>query len=193
MMNVLLYDVDGKLPNLALMKLSAYHKAQGDKVRFDVTNPDKVYASVILKKHRHMTDGLRYLYPDADVSIGGPGYDLEAVLSNNIEFYKPDYSVYDGLVCTKCGALIRACVCMNSPTPGNIPYSMGFTTRGCIRKCHFCIVPQKEGHIKQWQHPEAFHDDTLRKIMLLDNNWFADRDWFFETSAWIRDLSLIHI
>ena len=120
-MNILLYDVDGKLPNLALMKLSAYHKARGDNVGFNITEPDKVYASVILKKHRHMTDGLGYLYPDAEVSIGGPGYDLKTTLPDEIEFIKPDYSLYPDQY-----------------------YSMGFATRGCIRNCYFCIVPENQ-------------------------------------------------
>jgi hypothetical protein len=163
-MKVLLYDVDSKFPNLALMKLSAYHKARGDQVGFKVSNPDVVYASLILKKHRHKIDGLKFLYPDAEFKIGGPGYDLKTLLPDEIEYLKPDYDLYP----EQC-------------------YSMGFTTRGCIRKCYFCIVPQKEGPLTRWQHPKEFHDSRFKMTLLLDNNWLADKEWFFETSAWLRD------
>ena len=80
MAQVLLINVDSRIPNLALMKLSAYHKSIEDEVGFNVTDPDKVYASVIFRKNRHRTDGLRFYYPDAEIDIGGPGYDLNSSL-----------------------------------------------------------------------------------------------------------------
>jgi len=54
---VLLIDVDSKIPNLALMKLSSWHKARGDLVGFNVIDPDLIYASVVFKKNRHLVDG----------------------------------------------------------------------------------------------------------------------------------------
>lgn len=75
-MRVLLVDIDSKIPNLALMKIARYHRMQGDEVGFNIPNPDKVYASVIFKRNRHKVDGLRLFYPDADINIGGSGYDL---------------------------------------------------------------------------------------------------------------------
>ena len=54
-MKVLLVDVDSKIPNLALMKIAAYHRSQGDDVGFNVQNPDKVYCSVVFKKNRYKT------------------------------------------------------------------------------------------------------------------------------------------
>lgn len=157
---VLLIDVDSRIPNLALMKLSAWHKARGDEVGFNVTNPTHVYASVVFKKNKHRVDGLRYYYPDAEIMVGGSGYDLAATLPAEVERLAPDYSLYPGL-----------------------DYSMGFTSRGCVRNCYFCIVPGKEGKYRRVQHPREFvqHD----KVKLLDNNWYADRDWFFETSNWL--------
>jgi hypothetical protein len=169
-MNVLLVQADGKLPNLALMKLSTYHKAQGDTVGFNVGDPDKVYVSVVFKANKEKMNGLGMLYPNAEVVYGGPGYSLSAQLPDEIECLKPDYSIYP-----------------------DMDYSMGFTTRGCIRKCHFCIVPEKEGKLTRAQHPREFHDSRFSKIMLLDNNILADRDWFFEVSQWIlaRDLAVL--
>ena len=77
-------DADSTIPNLALMKISAYHKSIGDTVGFDVEDPDKVYCSIIFKKNRHLADGLRFIYPDAELDIGGSGYDLKKVLPEYI-------------------------------------------------------------------------------------------------------------
>jgi hypothetical protein len=157
---VLLIDVDSKIPNLALMKLAAWHRSQGDEVGFNVTNPTHVYASVVFKKNKHRVDGLRHYYPDAEIVVGGSGYDLAATLPAEVERLAPDYSLYPGM-----------------------DYSMGFTSRGCVRSCYFCIVPKKEGKYRRVQHPREFvqHD----KVKLLDNNWYANNDWFFETSNWL--------
>ena len=138
-MNVLLIDADSTIPNLALMKISAYHKSRGDNVGFNVINPDKVYCSIIFKKNRHIADGLRYFYPDADIDIGGSGYDLKKVLPDEIECMTPDYSLY----------------------PDNQSY-YGFTTRGCIRHCPFCIVHDKEGRFRRLY---ATPEDALSSIM----------------------------
>lgn len=160
MNRVLLIDVDSKIPNLALMKLAAWHRSQGDEVGFNVTNPTHVYASVVFKKNKHRVDGLRHYYPDAEIVVGGSGYDLAATLPAEVERLAPDYSLYPGM-----------------------DYSMGFTSRGCVRSCYFCIVPKKEGKYRRVQHPREFvqHD----KVKLLDNNWYANNDWFFETSNWL--------
>jgi hypothetical protein len=166
-MKVLLVDIDSLIPNLALMKLSAWHKARGDEVGFNVTDPDLVYASVIFKKNAHLTDGLSMYYPRANILIGGTGHDLVTELNPENERLMPDYSIYP-----------------------KMNYSLGFTTRGCIRKCHFCVVPQKEGKLQCWQHPKEFHNPAFKEIMILDNNWLADREWFFETSNWIIERGL---
>jgi hypothetical protein len=184
-MNILLRDLNGKIPNVALMKLSTYYKQLGDTVGFETPNPDRIYISCIFK---NLTD-IRYFrdkYPSAEIIIGGSGYDLTKCLSNEIEYLKPDYSIYDWKVCNRCGNLLRKCECTN-PITGKMSYSMGFTTRGCNRSCYFCIVPSKEGSHKIWQHPREFHNPEFSKMMILDNNWFEDENWFFETSKWIAE------
>jgi hypothetical protein len=128
-----LIDVDSKIPNLALMKISSYHKARGDNVvlihgaHVDLTDPpDKIYDSIVFKKNKHALDYLFSTYPDLDIDIGGSGYDLKKELSAETEEMKPDYSLYP-----------------------DCDYSIGFSSRGCFRKCHFCVVPEKEGHFRQ--------------------------------------------
>ncbi len=161
-LKILLIDADSTIPNLALMKLSAWHKAHGHEVGFNVSDPDMIYASIIFAKNRNMLNGLRFFYPRAEIIIGGSGYDLKAKLPTEVERICPDYSLYPEL-----------------------NYSMGFTSRGCVRDCYFCIVPQKEGKYRRVQHPREFvtHD----RVKLLDNNWYADVDWFFSTSDWLID------
>ncbi len=163
-MRISLRSVDSKIPNLALMKISAYHKNKGDIVGLNLSNPDKIYSSIIFKKNKgkannQTIDGIQR-------EFGGSGYDLSVKLPDEIEFIKPDYDLYPS------------------------EYSQGFTTRGCIMKCDFCVVPTKEGKLKRWQHPKEFYDDRFDTIMIMDNNWLADRKWFFETSQWIIDKGL---
>jgi len=166
-MNVLLVDIDSKIPNLALMKISAWHKAQGNIVGFDIGNPDKVYISCIFKKNAEQARGIATYYPDAQINIGGCGIDLKNTLSDEIELIKPDYDLYQ------------------------TTYSQGYTSRGCPNKCGFCIVPEKEGKIRIAQHPSEFHDPRFDTCMIMDNNLFGTPnywqkkvfDWFENTST----------
>lgn len=147
-MKIGLFDIDSKYHNLALMKLAAYHKQKGDEVEF--YNPlwhftyNLVYCSKIFKKS-HKNDG----YIRNRMICGGSGFEYLTVLPGYIEHIKPDYSLY------------------------NLNYSLGFTTRGCIRKCKFCIVPEKEGKIREHAEVEEFLNPKSNIIVLLDNNFLA--------------------
>jgi radical SAM superfamily enzyme YgiQ (UPF0313 family) len=114
--------------------------------------PDKVYISVIFKKNKPAVDEFISKYPEVDIDIGGSGYDLHKTLPDYIENMKPDYSLY----------------------PTN-DASIGFSSRGCIRKCHFCIMNEKEGVFRRTQHPQQWYNPTYRKITFLDNNILADK------------------
>lgn len=169
-MNVLLIDADSTIPNLALMKISAYHKMMGDNVGFNVSDPDKVYCSIIFKKNKHVADGLRFLYPNAELDIGGSGYDLKKELPFEIERMSPDYSLY----------------------PDNQSY-YGFTTRGCIRHCPFCIVHDKEGKFHRvFDSVETAVQiikgmSNLRNFTFLDNNILADKEWFIQLCGYLKE------
>jgi hypothetical protein len=154
-------NIDSKIPNLALMKISAWHKAQGDKVGFCIENPDKVYISCIFTKNAEQARGIATYYPNAEVDIGGSGISLKKELPTDIEDSIPDYDLYPST------------------------YSQGYTTRGCIRKCEFCVVPEKEGKIKEWHHPRYFHDDRFDTCMIMDNNLFASPGcWQYDIFCW---------
>ena len=163
----LLIDVDSTIPNLALMKISTWKKSLGYEVGFDISDPDEIYASCVFDKNRHKLDGLEFLHPNAYIDRGGVGYDLHKKLPDEVDLMMPDYSLYPGM-----------------------DYDLGFTTRGCIRNCYFCVVPKKEGKFRRVQHPREFHDPTHKNVMLLDNNILADKEWFMEITDWFIENNL---
>lgn len=144
-MNVGLKQIDGKWSNIALMKLSAWHKKQGDTVEWysPLWSYDQVYASKIFRD----TPDDPYL-PSGTIR-GGTGYDVKSELPSEIEAMRPDYLIY----------------------PQN-DYAIGFTTRGCVRECKFCLVPRKEGRLKVVGDIYSFWNGQ-KKIILLDNNLTA--------------------
>ena len=153
-MNILLIDGDHMdFPNLALMKISAYHKQQGDKIGFHIQNPDKVYISCVFDWNAPYVLGISKLF-NCPVEIGGSGVDLELTLSDEIEHITPDYKLY------------------------GIHYSMGFTSRGCDRNCPWCLVPKKEGSFKEHTEISEFYVPRFRKLRLLDNNFLQSSKWY---------------
>ena len=148
--NIGLVDVDGHhYPNLALMKLSAYHKAQGDTVGWAdmFGHYDKVYMSKVFT----WTDDDPFCYDADKIERGGTGYkDYAKVLPDIVEHMMPDYGLY------------------------GIGHAMGFTTRGCIRHCPFCLVHDKEGKLHAHADIQEFLGDH-KKVVLLDNNIVASK------------------
>lgn len=154
-MRIGLIDVDGhNFPNLALMKISAWHKAKGDTVEWclPLDYYDIVYQSKVFDET--YSPDIEWM-PMADKIIkGGTGYGLDNKLPDEIEHIYPDYSIYAEL--TKDTAY-------------------GFLTRGCPRGCSFCIVADKEG---RRSYKVADLDEFWRgqkKIVLLDPNILACR------------------
>ena len=154
-MKVGLIDVDGhNFPNLALMKISAWHKQRGDTVEwcFPLDHYDIVYQSKVFDDT--YSPDIDWT-PNADViHKGGTGYGLENKLPDEIEHMYPDYSLYPEL--TKDTAY-------------------GFLTRGCPRHCAFCIVGDKEGlrSTKVADLSEFWRGQ--KNIVLLDPNILACR------------------
>lgn len=139
-----------KMPNIALMKLSSYHKAIGDSVEWFVPifaqYYDKIYYSKIFSFSR--PDGDACLYGNVDK--GGAGIDISKRLPEEIDELPCDYSLYP-----------------------DCDYAIGFITRGCIRRCDGCVVPEKEGSIRPYRKIEEIARPNSNKIILLDNNILA--------------------
>ena len=166
-MNVGLLDIDShNFPNLALMKLSAYHKSHGDTVTW--ANGFEHYDVLYMSKIFTETPDDYTIY-NADIVIkGGTGYDSQVKLLYEVEHTYPDYSLYP-----------------------QYPAAYGFLTRGCPRSCPFCLVTQKEGNqsIQVAELPEFWRGQ--REIKLLDANllFCSDREKILQSlidsGAWI--------
>jgi len=149
---IALIDEDSsRFPNLALMKLAAWHRAAGDSVEWH--QPEKHYDRAYLSKI--FTESPAYGVPVLadEVVKGGTGYCLYNYLPDAIEHICPDYSLYP-----------------------QYPEAYGFLTRGCPRACPFCVVSEKEGRAsRQVGDLDGFYRGQ-RVIKLLDPNLLACRD-----------------
>ncbi len=152
-MNIGIVDVDGhNFPNFALMKISAWHKLQGDNVEIALPmfgNYDRVYQSKIFTFTPDSAD----FDGKCEVVRGGTGYDIHSRLPECIEQSTAmDYSLYP-----------------------QHPFSIQFFSRGCIRRCPFCLVHDKEGKIHPVEPVQL--NPNGEWIEVLDNNFFANPDW----------------
>lgn len=161
MSRCLLIDIDSKLPNLALMKISASLKTGGNRVSLkkgaeptlplDCLNPEYAYVSCIFEKNKTATENLiKSLQAQGCAVIsGGVGISKTSKLDLATEHIMPDYSLY------------------------GTDYSMGFSSKGCIRRCPWCVVPELEGDIRHHADIDEFLYPTHTKLMLLDSNFLA--------------------
>lgn len=153
-MRVGLFSGEGRnIPNLALMKLSANAKAKGAEVFLDfpIGAPyDASFGSCIFSWN---AERLERDYGALCDYTGGSGVDLGSELPFEIEHTRPDYELYE-----------------------YVDYAMGFTSRGCIRRCEFCVVREKEGAIRDHAEIREFWagQETVR---LLDANFLAAPSW----------------
>ena len=164
-MKIGLIDVDGhNYPNLALMKLSAWHKANGDYVgwvnyfeEYDIVYKSKVFT--FSKEDNTCINAGRIIK-------AGTGFrNYTTVLPDEIEHTCPDYSLYP-----------------------QYKEAYGFLTRGCPNKCPWCIVPSKEGAIRPHADITEFLDGRKR-VILMDNNVLAS-DWGLSQIEKIVDLGI---
>lgn len=143
--------MDSTFPNLALMKISAYHKKQGDIV--DWYTPFEHYDKLYMAKVFSFTqDYLQHITNTDCIEKGGTGYDITKVLPLEIDRMQPDYNLYPRI---------------DNKT------AYGFLTRGCPNKCKWCVVPTKEGKISPYMDIEEIAVNGRKNIILMDNNVLA--------------------
>jgi hypothetical protein len=162
--NVLIVQLDGKLPNLALMRVAHHHRQQGDTVLLRknehsrLWDPEwgRVYISLIFTKTRNKGERAIKSWPNA--FIGGTGWDEKITLEGT------------------CGIVSTGVDYTDHP---EFQQSIGFTQRGCRLKCPFCCVPKKEGKVR----PNMTIDQVWRgfpwprELILLDNDFFGQPEW----------------
>lgn len=186
-----LIDIDSKIPNLALMKISNYYKGLGEEVEFVQENKEykKIYASTIFTRSKDKVEKLIEKYGN-DIEVGGTGWDIKKELHSEIEKTRPDYDLYPvneianrmkGIM-TKEKKLKKATEIVNA--------GMGFTSRGCVRNCGFCFVPKKEGKFRQETPIAEIINPKSNIIILHDNNLTSDPNCI-EKLHEIRDRKLI--
>lgn len=152
-MKIGLIDVDGhNFPNLALMKLSAWHKAQGDDVEWwwGFGDYDRVYMSKVFDET--YSQDIPEPMNAREIIKGGTGYGMDNKLPYEVEHSFPDYSLYPKF--TKDTAY-------------------GFLSRGCPRGCPFCIVKDKEGLSSRKVADLSEFWNGQKNIVLCDPNLLA--------------------
>jgi len=151
-------------PNLALMKLSGYHKLKGDTVSlvgFDEINPSTLFYTkfdrIYIGKVFTDSETPAFVFKLNNIKIGGTGFyfDKAEPLSYEIEHSFPDYNLYS-----------------NVKKLNNKYYndaSIGYTTRGCFRHCEFC-VNKNSNKVTLHSNINEFYDKNKGHITLLDDN-----------------------
>ena len=142
-MKILIIDIDSKIPNYALKKIEKYHLDKGDEVVWN------------LPLYRQLADKV-YV---------------------SCVFEKNKYKCFDWQDDGKC-LIGGSGYDLYTKLPDEIEQikpriNLGFTTRGCIRNCQFCIVPKKEGRIKIVGDLLDLWDGKSKDVLLLDNNILA--------------------
>jgi hypothetical protein len=166
-----LHDADSEhikgksFPNLALMKISAWHKRQGDTTElFTPIDPDAPEQQTFFPMEDYPPKRKAYIYdlvysskvfgftpenphlPERAIK-GGTGYSVKTKLAPEIDAIFPDYTIYP-----------------------HCDYAIGYITRGCPNRCPWCIVPEKEGNIKPYRLWEELVRKDSNKLVLMDNN-----------------------
>lgn len=190
-MTIGLIDVDSKIPNLALMKISTFYKEHGERVEFVQPGKEyeKIYASAIFTRSQDECKNLIDVYGDK-IEIGGTGWDIKKVLPDEIENCKPDYNLYsvDEIANRMKGIMTKERKKRKAAEIVNA--GIGFTSRGCIRNCGFCFVPKKEGKLRKDTEIKDIINPKSNVIILHDNNLTADPECIDKLNE-IRDRKLI--
>jgi len=147
-LKILIINIDSKIPNYALKKIEAYHRDRKDEVIWD--------------------------FPLAKYSVDR--IYVSCIFAKNKALCN-EYEIMDNAFIGGSG------YDLDTNLPDDIEsvkprINLGFTTRGCIRKCGFCVVPRKEGNIRVVGDLLDLWDGLAKKIVLLDNNILAMPEHF---------------
>ena len=158
-------------PNLTCMKISGYYKEKGyDVVLKRDYNGLEAFEKVFISKVFTDTPFPDEILKLPNVEYGGTGffYDKAPNLPDEIEHHMPDYGLYDEYVAERKAK--------GKKVSNYTDYSIGYLTRGCFRKCSFC-VNQKYDRVIEHSPLSEFYNSDRKKICLLDDNFFGCPNW----------------
>ncbi len=173
-----LLDNGTRHPNLALMKISAYHKNKGKDVELiesytDDLKPLQSYDKIFMSRVFTFTKIPIDIKKNKNIKVGGTGFFMETApdLPIYIEHHMPDYHLYDNFVSNEIERGIK-----ENRFYDYMYYSIGFTTRGCFRKCDFCIN-KKYNSVTKHSPISEFIDINRKYIYLWDDNFLGYSKW----------------
>ena len=177
-----------RFPNLACEKISAYYKEKGHEVilKTDYDNLE-MFDHVYISKVFTDTPFPEWLIETDKIHLGGTGFyfDKAPNLPGEIEHHMPDYHLYDEWINKEIiNAEEKAVLSGKEFNKAKFlvqfkeytEYSIGFLTRGCFRKCEFC-VNKKYSFVFKHSPLAEFYDPSRKKICLLDDNFFGCPKW----------------
>lgn len=172
-----LLDNGTRHPNLACEKISGYHKEKGNDVKLimsydEIDDFDEVYLSKVFSFTKVPIDPFnKKRHPN--LNVGGTGYfwKNDKNLPDEIEHHMPDYHLYDEFIGNEIARGIKP-----SRFTDYIDYSIGFATRGCFRKCSFC-VNEKYDHVFRHAPVSEFLDKKRKYIYLWDDQILGFNNW----------------
>jgi hypothetical protein len=199
-MKIGLIDVDGhNYPNLPLMKISAWHKQNGDSVEWYDPLFSEEMDVVYMSKVFSFSEDYPYPIRAKNIVKGGSGYCIELIdgreyfnkrldktLPDDVEHIYPDYSLYlkEEEFEDENGTYLK----LTGPT---LDTAYGFLTRGCPRGCHFCHVEAKEGRASRKVADLSEFWRGQKNIVLCDPNILACKQWkdllqqLIDSKAWV--------
>lgn len=169
-----LLDNGTRHPNLALMKIAGFYRDNGDEVELVLSYDElDIYDDLYMSKVFNFTYVPKKVLEMKNLHIGGTGFfeDGGKNLPDEIEHHMPYYDLYKGYVERQ----IELGKSRNNYAD-YLDYSIGFTTRGCFRKCEFC-VNKKYDHVFKHSPVSEFYDEKRPYIYLWDDNILGFPQW----------------